>query len=243
MSSLREDRLAGRRIVPGRSRTARLSRLRDALATIPPHLMADSTWDGVSARAAALGIVPGQAYGPRGVRREAMGDQPFVGEIIPVGFNFAPLGWERCDGQSLQIAEYDTLFVLLGTMYGGDGQNTFNVPGLQGRFPVHMGQGPGLSNRTQGETLGSESVTVTTPQMPAHTHGIGYATTAATDISPTGGVPAAVDVSQPARYGPVATGRLATSGVAGSSQPMDNMPPYLVLTFCISLFGIFPQQS
>ena len=243
MSSLREDRLAGHRIVPGRSRTARLSRLRDALASIPPHLLADSTWESVSARAAALGIVPGQVYGPRGVRREAMGGDAYIGEIIPVGFNYAPNGWVQCDGQLLQIAQYDVLFVLLGTRYGGDGQNTFGVPGLQGRLPVHLGQGPGLSTRTQGETLGSESVTVTSAQMPAHTHGVGYATTAATDTSPTGGVPGAVDLSQPARYGPVATGRLATSGTVGGAQPMGNMPPYLVLTFCIATQGIFPSPS
>ncbi len=232
-----------RRVAPGRSRTARLARLHDALASIPPYLIADPTWEGVSARAAALGLVPGQAYGPRGVRREAMGDMPLIGEIIPVGFTFAPNGWAMCSGQLLPISEYDTLFTLIGTTYGGDGQETFAVPDLQGRFPVHMGQGPGLSSRVQGEAFGVESVTVTTSQMPTHSHGVGYATKAATGISPTGGVPAAVDLSQPARYGPVATGRLAATGVAGGSQPMDNMPPYLVLRFCISLFGIFPPQS
>lgn len=233
----------GRRVAPGRSRTARLARLHDALTSIPPHLMADSTWDGVSARAAALGLVPGQAYGPHGVRREAMGFFPYIGEIIPVGFNFAPNGWVQCDGQLLSISEHDALFALIGTMYGGDGQSAFAVPDLRGRLPMHTGQGPGLSNRVLGQRPGSELATVTTAQMPAHSHGVGYATTAATDVSPTGSVPAAVDLSQPARYGPVATGRLATSGTVGGSQPMDNMPPYLVLRFCISLFGIFPAQS
>lgn len=107
---------------------------------------------------AAQGIFPSQNF------------EPFLGEVVPFGFNFAPLGWYKCDGQLLSIAENDALFALIGTTYGGDGQVTFAIPDLRGRIPLHQGTGSGLSTRTIGEVLGTENVTLTTGNLPAHTH-------------------------------------------------------------------------
>jgi len=98
--------------------------------------------------------------------------QPFIGQIVLVGFNFAPPGWAFCNGQLLPIAEYDALFALIGTTYGGDGQTTFALPDLQGRVPIHQGQGPGLQNYLIGEVSGVEQVTITATQMPQHTHAL-----------------------------------------------------------------------
>src|SRR4051794_5716987 len=95
---------------------------------------------------------------------------PYVGEIRMVGFNFALAGWAICDGQVMAISQNDTLFTLIGTTYGGDGQETFNLPDLRGRLPIHAGQGPGLSNKQIGESAGTETVTLTTQQIPLHTH-------------------------------------------------------------------------
>lgn len=167
---------------------------------------------------------------------------PFVGEIRMFGGNFAPLNWMFCEGQTLPIAEYETLFQLIGTTYGGDGQQTFALPDLRGRLPVHQGQGPGLSNRVLAETVGTETVILTAPQMPAHAHPLA-ATGAATISTPLN-----------MRYG--ATGANATyldtmptsafaAGAhlsAGGSQPHGNLMPALCVHFIISLFGIFPSR-
>src|SRR5499426_4244130 len=96
--------------------------------------------------------------------------EPFLGQIQPFGFNFAPTGWATCDGQILSIAQHTALFSLLGTTYGGNGQTTFRLPDLRGRVPVHQGQGPGLSPYTLGEVTGTENVTLITTQIPAHNH-------------------------------------------------------------------------
>lgn len=125
--------------------------------------------------------------------------QPYIGQIILVGFNFAPPGWAFCNGQFLQIAEYDALFALIGTTYGGDGETTFALPNLQSRVPIHQGQGPGLQNYIIGDMSGVEQVTITTAQMPQHTHALdGSAINAtarcrngsATQLTPVGNVPA-----------------------------------------------------
>src|SRR5690242_1592752 len=113
--------------------------------------------------------------------------QPYVGEIRMFGGNFAPAGWMLCQGQTLAISENDTLFNLIGTTYGGDGQETFNLPDLQGRVPVHMGQGPGLSqNYVIGEQGGVESVTLTTQQIPTHSHALVCSGDLAATADPTG---------------------------------------------------------
>lgn len=162
--------------------------------------------------------------------------QPFVGEIRMLGCNFAPVGWQFCDGSLLDIASNETLFNLIGTTYGGDGVSTFAVPDLRGRWPVHVGPGFALA-----QLAGAETVTLTTQQIPGHSHPQTGASLA-TSGDPTGAVPA---VWGDGEYSTAATnGALPAGSVggAGGSQPHDNLPPFLVINFVISLFGIFPTQ-
>ncbi|MWC30175.1 phage tail protein [Paenibacillus sp. MMS18-CY102] len=167
----------------------------------------------------------------------------FVGEIRMFGGNFAPVGWLLCDGRQLPISEYEVLFMLLGTTYGGDGVNTFCLPDLRGRLPVGQGQRPGASNYVIGQSAGSESVTLITNQMPAHTH-IPRASAAATQNTPAGAVWGTGEI---VGYAPAdATGQplnAAAITAAGGSQPHDNMMPYLAIGFIIATVGIFPSQS
>jgi len=171
--------------------------------------------------------------------------EPFVGEIRMFGGNFAPAGWAFCQGQLMPISENETLFNLIGTTYGGDGQETFAIPDLQGRAPMHAGQGPGISQTYQiGEKAGVETVTLTTQQTPIHTHPFIASTAGATATSPAGQVIA--QSGQRAVYTEdTTTTNLAGSAIlpVGGSQPHDNMQPYLVITFIISLFGVFPTQN
>lgn len=164
--------------------------------------------------------------------------QPFVGEIRMFGGTFAPAGWAFCSGQLLPISENDTLFQLIGTTYGGDGQSTFGLPDLQGRIPVHAGNG-----YTLGEKAGVEQVTLTVQQMPAHSHAPAAQTGAGNQSSPQGGVWAFSNLTQFNDQPPNAN--MATQAIQpiGDSQPHDNMMPYTVLSFIISLFGIFPSQT
>lgn len=165
---------------------------------------------------------------------------PYVGEIRMFAGNFAPAGWALCQGQLLAISENDVLFNLIGTTYGGDGQNTFALPNLQSRVPLHTG--PGF---TIGQSGGSESVTLTTSQIPAHSHvPQGFAGTG-NQAGPGGGVWAS---SSPAlQYSTATAPTLAMANGAlnpsGGSQPHDNMVPFLAINFIISLFGIFPSQT
>lgn len=170
---------------------------------------------------------------------------PYVGEIRMFGGNFAPAGWALCQGQLMPISENDTLFNLIGTTYGGDGQETFGLPDLQGRIPVHMGQGPGISqNYTIGEKAGVETVTLTTNQLPIHTHAL----LASSDPGNAAG-PASNVLANPLNTEPYfpSTGsvQLNTQSLtsAGGNQPHDNMMPFLCITFIISLFGIYPTQN
>jgi microcystin-dependent protein len=169
---------------------------------------------------------------------------PYVGEIRMFGGNFAPAGWEFCNGQLLPISEYDVLFNLIGTTYGGDGQNTFALPNLQGRVPVHMGNN-GVSTYSIGESFGVESVTLTTNQLPIHSHSLLASTDTANSTSPTGNVPGATTVISLYKETGTPTGSMdpATISSTGGSQPHENMQPYLCVSFIISLFGIFPTQS
>ena len=165
---------------------------------------------------------------------------PFIGEIRLVGFSFAPVGWAKCDGAILAIAQNDALFALIGTTYGGDGQVTFALPDLRGRVPIHNGQGPGLSSYIIGQAAGTETVTLTANQLPGHTHfGAGAVGSGDTNLS----------TGMPASGGPnlYASGQGAGTTIAGTqsggSQPHENMAPFAVVNFVISLFGIFPSQN
>jgi microcystin-dependent protein len=164
---------------------------------------------------------------------------PYTGEIIAVGFDFAPVNWAECDGAILPIDQNDTLFGLIGTTYGGDGVTNFALPDLRGRGPMHNGLGPGLSNRVIGERAGSEAVTLTTSSIPAHGH-TAAAGTAFSSGSPTGGTPAPGST-----YGtPPDTTQMHGAMVqpTGGSQPHENMPPFLAINWCICLFGLFPSM-
>ena len=168
---------------------------------------------------------------------------PYVGEIRLFAGNFAPVGWMFCQGQILAISENDVLFTLIGTTYGGDGQQTFALPDLRGRVPVHQGQGPGLSPRVIGERAGSETVTLLASQLPNHTHALHASTASATGTTPGGAMLAATSA---ASYGPgPGAVAMAPGGVssAGGGQPHDNMAPTLVVNYIISLFGVFPSQA
>lgn len=170
--------------------------------------------------------------------------QPFIGEIRMFAGNFAPAGWAFCDGQQLPISENEALFQLIGTQYGGDGESTFNLPNLQSRIPIHQGQGPGLTNRTLAEQAGVESVTLTTQQMPVHSHAFIASTNVGGAINPANQVLGAGTNVQFFRAilpnVPMAANIILPEG---GSQPHDNLMPYLCINYILSLFGIFPQFS
>lgn len=184
-----------------------------------------------------------------------MSTEPFIGEIKIFGFNFAPRGYQTCQGQILSIAQNTALFSLLGTTYGGNGQTTFALPDLQGRAPIGQGQGPGLSSYSMGQEAGTESVTLLTPNMPMHVHP-GQGLTVNIPVS-TGGA----DASSPAAafladtgteifssvstanqfYGASTIG--GATGVAGGSQPFGILNPYLCINYSIAIEGIFPSRN
>ena len=168
--------------------------------------------------------------------------EPYIGEIRMFGGNFPPNGWAFCDGQPIPISENDALFTLIGTTYGGDGQETFNLPNLQSRVPMHAGTNAGQTFQL-GEMAGVESVTLSVNQIPTHTHALLGSNTPAVTQLPAGNTPAQ------------STGQVYTSASSqinmsnqsitptGGSQPHENLQPYLCINFIISLFGIFPQQT
>jgi microcystin-dependent protein len=164
---------------------------------------------------------------------------PFIGEIRMFAGNFAPVGWAFCNGALIPISENDALFNLIGTTYGGDGQETFALPNLQSRIPVHVGPGFAL-----GQSGGTESVTLTTSQIPSHSHVPKCLSTTGNLAVPTAGVWAqptsGTDYSDVA---PNLTMDPAALQSSGGSQPHDNMVPFLVVNFILSLFGIFPSQT
>lgn len=165
--------------------------------------------------------------------------QPYVGEIRMFAGNFAPAGWMFCEGQLLPISEYETLFNLIGTTYGGDGQSTFALPDLRGRVPLHFGNG-----FTLAEAGGVEQVTLTVSQIPAHSHPFIATTNTADQNSVSGNLLAQPSVIE--EYFAAAGGAVMSSlsiGSTGGSQPHDNFQPYLCVDFIISLFGIFPSQT
>ncbi|HYV48346.1 MAG TPA: tail fiber protein [Myxococcaceae bacterium] len=176
--------------------------------------------------------------------------EPFLGEIRMFGGNFAPRGWAFCNGQIMSIAQNTALFSLLGTTYGGDGVQTFALPNYQGRFPMHWGNGQGLSQRSLGEVSGTESVTMLVNQMPAHSHTVNARSDQGNTDLPTGAVCAkAVDsssnsVSTYSSGLPPDTQMAANSiNTSGGSQPLPVMNPFLCVSFIIALEGIFPSRS
>ena len=170
--------------------------------------------------------------------------QPFIGEIRMFGGNFAPAGWALCKGQLVPISENDALFTLIGTTYGGDGQETFALPNLQSRIPIHQGQGPGLSNRVLGEMAGVESVTLTTQQMPTHNHAMVASLNVGGSANPQGQLlGAGTNVQFFRAIAPNANMAPNIISPAGGSQPHENLMPYLCVNYIISLFGLFPQFS
>jgi microcystin-dependent protein len=170
---------------------------------------------------------------------------PFIGEIRMFGGNFAPVGWAFCNGQTVPISENEALFALIGTTYGGDRVTTFNLPNLQSRVPIHQGQGPGLSNYVMGQVAGVEQVTLTTSNLPAHTHGVTGDSATGTANGPAGNVWAnSTGAKQFTPSAPNTTmNPAAIGGAPGSGQPHDNMVPFLAVSFIISLFGIFPSRN
>lgn len=166
--------------------------------------------------------------------------QPYVGEIRMFGGNFAPVGWMFCEGQLLQISQYDTLFNLIGTTYGGDGQTTFALPDLRGRIPVH----PDGSNFQLAQSGGTETVTLTTAQLPQHGHIALASVNGTAAASPTNNTWGMASGSTPYTDQPFDSQMNAGAiGAAGGSQPHDNFMPYLCIDFIISLFGVFPSQT
>lgn len=164
--------------------------------------------------------------------------QPYVGEIRMFAGNFAPTGWALCDGSLLSISQNAALFSLIGTTYGGDGVTTFALPDLRGRFPLHQGGGT-----TLGATGGAETVTLTLAEIPAHTHLPTASTSAGTSQDPGGNFWANWTGSQYGTQAPSVALAPEAAGVAGGSQPHENMPPFVTINFIISLFGVFPSQN
>jgi microcystin-dependent protein len=170
--------------------------------------------------------------------------QPYVGEVRMFAGNFAPAGWMFCEGQLIAISENETLFQLIGTTYGGDGQSTFALPDLRGRLPIHQGSAPGGSTYSMAESGGVEQVTLTTNQMPSHTHPMVASTTIANSSNPANAILATS--SQVSMYfGGNTNTNMNTTAIssAGGNQPHTNIQPFLCVDFIISLYGIYPSPT
>ena len=170
--------------------------------------------------------------------------EAYIGEIRIFAGNFAPQSWAFCDGRSLSISENDALFALIGTTYGGDGVNTFNLPDLRGRLPVHMGTDSNGNTYVEGQSTGVENVTLTTSQIPSHNHILQASKGGTTTSSPASAMlrDSGVDMYANSLTAPVAMNNAAIAN-AGGNQPHSNLQPYLCLSFIIALFGIFPSRN
>ncbi len=166
--------------------------------------------------------------------------EPFLGQILMVGFNFAPIGWALCNGQLLPISQNTALFSLLGTTYGGDGRTTFALPNLQGRVPIHQGESSGTSNRVIGTSAGVEDVTLLVNNLPAHTHTANCNTTLGAVINP-----AKSFWAEAPAYAATSNAQMAPTaiGTTGGNQPVSVVQPFLCVNFIIALQGIFPSRS
>jgi microcystin-dependent protein len=172
-------------------------------------------------------------------------DTPFIGMIVMFGLNFQPRGWAFCNGQLVSIVDNSALFALLGTTYGGDGQNTFALPDMRGRVPIHQGQGPGLSSHIIGDQSGIESVTLITTQIPAHTHILTGVTEAGSTAVPTNAMPAHTGALDKEYGVPDTLTAMRANAISstGGNQPHANIQPYLVINYCIAMEGIFPSRN
>ena len=169
---------------------------------------------------------------------------PYVGEIRMFAGNFAPNGWMFCEGQTLPIAENEVLFQLIGTTYGGDGEETFNLPNLASRVPIHMGTGPDGTTYQIGEMAGTEQETLTTQQMPVHNHPYLASSNAGTQVDPNGNVlSASPTIDFYVVDTPTSPLNAAAVSPVGGSQPHENCQPFLCINYIISLFGVFPSQT
>jgi microcystin-dependent protein len=168
----------------------------------------------------------------------------YIGEIRMFAGNFAPFDWAICDGSLLSISEYDALYSIIGTTYGGDGVMTFALPDLRGRLPMHSGTGSGLSSRTIGEKGGAETTTLTVNQMPAHSHLVNAVGALGNQNDPTLGLPANTNTLDKEYSNSTPDVQMKTSmiGVSGGNQAFYKNPPYLAINFIISLYGIYPTQ-
>jgi microcystin-dependent protein len=171
--------------------------------------------------------------------------QPYVGEIRMFAGNFPPNGWKFCDGSPMPISENDVLFQLIGTTYGGDGEETFNLPNLQSRVPIHKGTGPSGVTYQIGEMAGTEQETLNVQQIPVHTHTLVGSTANGTEASPGGALLGTSTTLQP--YAQISPGDAAMAPTCitpvGGSQPHENCQPFICIYYIISLFGIFPSQT
>lgn len=168
--------------------------------------------------------------------------EPFVGEIRMFAGNFAPRGWAFCDGQLLAVSQNDALFSLFGTIYGGDGRTTFGLPDLRGRLPMHQGTGPGLSPRRLGARFGAENVTLTTNQIPNHTHDLrSTARAGTTDIAANHNIAR----TREDQFGPTDDDLLASTTLAntGGSRSHTNLMPALCVNFIVALIGVYPSRQ
>ena len=177
---------------------------------------------------------------------------PYIGEIMLVGFNFPPPDWLNCDGSLVSISQYDVLFSLIGTTYGGDGVNNFALPDLRGRAPIHLGTGPGLTNHPLGQAGGQENTTLTVSTLPTHTHGLNNSGAAATSNTPTGlvpAVPSGTDANGETvgvlAYATSATGTEAASELTntGSNAAIELRSGLLVMRYCIATNGVYPSSQ
>ena len=171
--------------------------------------------------------------------------EAFIGSIIMFGGNFAPRGWALCNGQILSISQNTALFSILGTTYGGDGVQTFALPNLQSRMPMHAGNGPGLSPRTLGQTGGAETTTLTINNLPAHNHLINVKSDTGNSNTPTNNNPAGDADATATPFANKADSTMAASTVSmtGGSQPVSTESPFLVVNFIIALEGIYPSRN
>lgn len=167
--------------------------------------------------------------------------EPYLGQIQPFGFNFAPRGWASCEGQLLPIAQYSALFSLLGTTFGGDGRTTFGLPDLRGRQITGQGNGPGLDNVTWGEKGGAERQTLTAAQIPQHTHNVKGSTAEGDNTVPTGGFVGLAATDFYAEESNTTAG--PTDGGTGGGQSFPILDPYLGIWVCIATQGVYPSRN
>jgi microcystin-dependent protein len=169
--------------------------------------------------------------------------EPFLGQIMMVGFNFAPRSWAECDGQILPINQNQSLYSLLGTTYGGDGRTSFALPDMRGRVPLHYGQGPGLTDRTLGEKPGEERHVLNLAEMPSHSHQARFSNAEGETDSPVNAVPAQSGDNLYHSATNLVSARSGTITNTGAGQSHENMQPFLVIKFCIALQGLFPPRN